>query len=313
MMRSLYSAITGLRNHQTAMDVIGNNIANVNTSGYKRERASFATMLGQASQGASAPSLVTAGNPSTATIGGTNGITIGLGSVLGSVDKIMTQGSSSYTGKPTDMMIQGEGMFVVEIGPNTYFTRTGNFDLDENGMLVDTNTGAKVQGYLNGDYALADNTNDHFPSTTDYDMTTLSDIIIQQGETYQIGGTDYTLESYGIDSKGVVTGVFTDATGNSVSREMFKLALATFNNEGGLNYEGNNFYTQSNNSGDAEFGVAGSGDKGDIMTSYLEMSNVDLSQEFTDMIVTQRGFQANSRVITVSDTLLEELINLKRS
>jgi len=308
MMRSLYSAITGLKNHQTAMDVIGNNIANVNTAGYKRERASFATMLGQASQGASAPSMTNPADITTTTVGGTNGITIGLGSVLGSVDKIMTQGSSSYTGKPTDMMIQGEGMFVVEQGTNIYYTRTGNFELDKNGMLVDANTGAKVQGYLNTGFAS--------PTAYPADRTlpaSLSDITINQGDTYTLGGVSYTLDSYGIDSKGVVTGIFTDASGNSITREMYQIALATFNNTNGLNYEGNNFYTKSNNSGDANLGAAGSAEKGDIMTSYLEMSNVDLSQEFTDMIVTQRGFQANSRVITVSDTLLEELINLKRS
>lgn len=289
MMRSLYSAITGLKNHQTSMDVIGNNIANVNTAGYKRQRASFATMLGQEIQGASAP---------TTAVGGTNGVTIGLGSILGSVDKLMTQGSSQYTGKANDMMIQGDGMFVVSQGGNTYYTRTGNFDLDQAGNLVDVNTGGFVQAYVNTGY----------PAVTAL-AATPSNIALTPG---MLAG--YTLDSYSIDSKGVITGVFNPTVaGPSETRVIGQIALATFSNTAGLNYEGNNFYSVSNNSGAANVGKAGSSGKGDIMTSYLEMSNVDLSQEFTDMIVTQRGFQANSRVITVSDTLLEELINLKRS
>ncbi|UWG98346.1 flagellar hook-basal body complex protein [Dehalobacter sp. DCM] len=307
MMRSLYSAITGLKNHQTSMDVIGNNIANVNTAGYKRERASFATMLGQAIQDASKP---------TTGVGGTNGIAVGLGSVLGSVEIIGTQGSSQYTGKDTDMMIQGSGFFVLNQGGTPYYTRTGNFGFDENGYLVDNNTGAYVQGYLNQDLTVAT------PTYLDKTLSTsLKKIKVSDADSIDDADTTadplitgYSLDSYSIDSKGVITGVFVDnSTGIQMTREIARIALASFSNPTGLSYEGNNFYTTSNNSGTANLGYPGDSGKGGITTSYLEMSNVDLSQEFTDMIVTQRGFQANSRVITVSDSLLEELINLKRS
>ena len=110
MMRSLYSAISGLKNHQIYMDVIGNNIANVNTPGYKKNRTAFATMLGQSMRAASAPD-----QQETPAFGGINGIQIGLGAGIGSVDQIMTQGSAQYTGKDTDMMIEGEGMFVLNL------------------------------------------------------------------------------------------------------------------------------------------------------------------------------------------------------
>ncbi len=310
MMRSLYSAITGLKNHQISMDIIGNNIANVNTAGYKRERASFSTMLGQEIRGASAP---------TTTTGGTNGISIGLGSILGSVDKIMGQGSSQYTGKATDMMIQGEGMFVLNTGTGNVFTRVGNFDFDKDGKLIDVGTGAKVQGYGSESTATpgTDPTTDpaviDIPATDPWGAagTLPGDIRFTLGEELD-GATDYKLASFSIGQDGVVTGVYTDGT-FSVTKPMFKIAIATFPNQAGLVPQGNNYYAESNNSGAADIGHPGDGGKGLIIPNYLEMSNVDLSQEFTDMIVTQRGFQANSRVITVSDTLLQELIDLKRN
>lgn len=307
MMRSLYSAITGLKNHQISMDIIGNNIANVNTAGYKRERASFATMLGQEVRGASAP---------TATVGGTNGISIGLGSILGSVDKIMGQGSSQYTGKATDMMIRGEGMFVLNNGAGNVYTRVGNFDFDKDGNLIDVSTGAKLQGY---DYVSTIDATATPPTISpDADpwgpATDLpGDIKFTLGDDLdQASPTGYKLTSFSIGQDGVVTGIYSDGT-YSVTKPMFKIAIATFPNQSGLTPQGNNYYAESNNSGLANIGHPGDGGKGLIIPNYLEMSNVDLSQEFTDMIVTQRGFQANSRVITVSDTLLQELIDLKRN
>lgn len=320
MMRSLYSAITGLKNHQTSMDVIGNNISNVNTAGYKRQRTSFATMLGQELRGSSAP---------TANVGGTNGVVIGLGSVLGSVDKVMGQGSSQYTGKATDMMIQGEGMFVLKqaTGQEAY-TRVGNFDFDQDGYLIDVGTGSKVQGYKNTAADVTTGT----PITmlgADWDGT---NAVLEDADMgairFKIGNifnadptaaaafgtptaTDYTLSSFSIDKTGIITGVYSNGT-DSFTRQIYRLAVADFANEGGLIPEGNNYYSESNNSGTARVGFAGNAGRGIIMPNYLEMSNVDLSQEFTDMIVTQRGFQANSRVITVSDSLLQELIDLKR-
>ncbi|MCM1567370.1 MAG: flagellar hook-basal body complex protein [Dehalobacter sp.] len=305
MMRSLYSAITGLKNHQTSMDIIGNNIANVNTAGYKRQRASFATMLGQQLRGASAP---------TTTMGGTNGVNIGLGSILGSVDKVMGQGSSQYTGKATDMMIQGEGMFVLNTGTNNVYTRVGNFDFDKGGTLINVGTGAKVQGYTSASTVSAGTpvTINTPASPADWAAAT-GDINFTLGQVLDATtAPGYTLSSYSIGQDGVVTGVYSDGV-YSVTKAMFKIAIATFPNPGGLTAEGNNYYSESNNSGSAVVDSPGVKGRGMIIPNYLEMSNVDLSQEFTDMIVTQRGFQANSRVITVSDTLLQELIDLKRN
>lgn len=296
MMRSLYSAITGLKNHQIAMDVIGNNIANVNTSGYKKARTSFASMLGQAIRGASAPD-----SSATPAYGGTNGIMVGLGSTLGSVDKVMGQGSSQYTGKDTDMMIQGTGMFVLKLGGTSYYTRTGNFGFDKSGNLIDPATGALVQGYK------YDTGTSAFPA----DGTATDKITFKLGDAHpSLAG--YTLNSYSIDQSGIITGVYSNGTA-SATLPMYKIVIAKFPNDAGLSAQGNNYFTESNNSGAADIGSAGVAGRGTIVPNTLEMSNVDLSQEFTDMIVTQRGFQANSRVITVSDTILQELIDLKRN
>jgi len=310
MMRSLYSAITGLKNHQISMDVIGNNIANVNTAGYKRERTSFATMLGQEIRGASAP---------TATTGGVNGISIGLGSILNSVDRIIGQGSSQYTGKKTDMMIQGEGMFVLKSATGYVYTRVGNFDFDKDGNLIDVGTGSKVQGYT---YIIDSIDTSTTPPTITPNADPWGDPDDPPGDIQFVLGQDlssdpanptgYTLSSFSISQDGVITGIYSNGT-NSVTVPMFKIALAIFPNQAGLISQGNNYFTESNNSGEASIGHPGTSGRGLIIPNYLEMSNVDLAQEFTDMIVTQRGFQANSRVITVSDTLLQELIDLKRS
>src|SRR5690554_2603971 len=121
MLRSLYSAISGLKNHQVKMDVIGNNIANVNTTGFKRSRVTFSTMLSQTMKGAGSPSD---------NQGGTNPAQIGLGSVLTSIDQIMTQGSSQSTGKDTDVMIQGSGFFVLNHAGQTVYSRAGAFSQD---------------------------------------------------------------------------------------------------------------------------------------------------------------------------------------
>lgn len=264
MMRSLYSAISGLKNHQTKMDVIGNNIANVNTTGFKRSRVTFSTMLSQTLKGASAP--ITSG------AGGTNSIQVGLGSSLGSIDQIMTQGSSQSTGNPTDMMLQGKGFFTLSLdgGTTKIYSRSGAFSLDSNGDLIEPSSGAHVLD--------ASGANINIPTTVD---------------------------SFSISESGVITTITGDAatTGQTIG-------VSTFANPAGLTSIGGSFYTESNNSGTATLAAAGTGTK--VVSNAVEMSNVDLSTEFTDMITAQRGFQANSRVITVSDTLLQELIDLKR-
>jgi flagellar hook protein FlgE len=314
MMRSLYSAISGLRNHQVKMDVIGNNIANVNTTGFKRSRVNFATALSQTMNGASAP---TAGG-----LGGTNPMQVGLGASIGSIDQIMTQGSAQTTGNVTDMMIQDAGFFVLD-NNGTVYSRAGAFILDSEGGLVDAGTGARVQGIM---FDAADAVAKP-PTATIASATSLVPIQIAIGSvigdpTTQASSTEPGLDSYSIDQKGVITGVYVtpaDPTTTpptaavTTSAKIGQIAIATFANDAGLQNVGDNFYIETNNSGIPVVDEAGSIGHGTIVPNALEMSNVDLSQEFTDMIVAQRGFQANSRVITVSDTLLQELIDLKRN
>lgn len=272
MMRSLYSAISGLKNHQTKMDVIGNNIANVNTTGFKKSRVTFSTMLSQTLRGAS---TATAG-----TTGGTNPMQVGLGASLASIDQIMTQGSAQSTGNPTDLMIEGPGFFALQTtGGDTVYSRSGAFSLDELGQLVEPASGALV--------------------------------LDQAGATITIDPAKYS--SFTIDKTGTITGInITTGVPATISAG---IQIATFPNAAGLNSIGGSFYTVSNNSGAAtSYGGATKYPSGtSLVPNTVEMSNVDLSQEFTDMIVAQRGFQANSRVITVSDTLLQELIDLKRN
>jgi len=138
MLRSMYSGITGLRNFQDQLDIVANNIANVNTVGYKGSRATFQTTLFQ---------TLSAGNAPQNQLGGTNPMQIGLGSQLASIDKLMTQGSPMSTGKATDLMIQGEGFFILSDGTGQYYTRAGNFTRDYNGFFVDPASGMKLQGW----------------------------------------------------------------------------------------------------------------------------------------------------------------------
>ena len=141
MMRSLFAGVSGLRNHQTRMDVIGNNIANVNTVAYKSSRVTFAEAFAQLLQGASRPP---------GDLGGVNPIQIGLGSKIGSIDQNFAQGNLESTGQNTDLAIQGDGLFVLSDGSRNYFTRAGNFQLDANGRMVSPANGFKVQG-INAD------------------------------------------------------------------------------------------------------------------------------------------------------------------
>lgn len=268
MMRSLYAGVSGLKNHQIRMDVIGNNIANVNTTGFKRNRVSFQDMLYQNLRGASAP---------TDDLGGTNPTQVGLGMSVASIDTIHTQGSNQTTGKMSDLMIQGDGFFALEdASGGKVYTRAGNFEFDSNGDLVNPGNGM----------FLLDTNGDHIKVPAD-------------------------AQSWKIDASGNVTYIKSDNTLESV-----QIRITKFTNPSGLEKIGENLYKESLNSGTPENGFAGDSDTGlgntKIVPGALEMSNVDLSQEFTDMIITQRGFQANSRIITVSDEMLQELVNLKR-
>ncbi|WP_130178928.1 flagellar hook protein FlgE [Cryobacterium sp. SO1] len=394
MLRSLYSGISGLRAHQTMLDVTGNNIANVNTTAFKASATQFQDTLSQLTQGAGGPGART---------GGTNPAQVGLGVQVAGIATNFAQGSSQATGKASDMLISGDGFFITQQGGETVYSRAGSFDFDSAGRLV-TPSGAIVQGWgaVNGvvneggavgDLALPVNavipgtaTNavavtGTLPSDAVKDTQVLRDVKVYDasgaartlsltftksasgwdvsgidnggtpvttslgftGDSVTSGGTlvigdpaaggvtvDLTslkglagistvkaaangsapgsLESYTFGKDGTLVGLFS----NGEQKALGRIALATFTNPGGLEKTGSNGYRATFNSGTAELGAPGSTGLGSLTGGALEMSNVDLSQEFTNLIVAQRGFQANARIITTSDEVLQELTNLKR-
>lgn len=460
----MYAGVSGLRTHQSKMDVIGNNIANVNTVAFKKGQMTFQEVFSQTLRGASAPQDGR---------GGTNPQQVGLGVGVGSISTIHTQGSAQPTDNPTDLMIDGEGFFVVSDDTNfenRYYTRAGNFSLDRDGNLV-TADGHKVLGYMpdeegnissevggiqinksesvastatsniiikgNLDSRLGTDAEPHVADTVVKDSLGNSYMVSfafkktvndQEGNTWELavnriteeatgnykespsgilegdklelkfnsagklieiggkplsgeektedisvlldaeqlngiefdtaknkqplaeaekykasgkfnnitifsskdketyrhltqtandmdakpyaqdGNSSGKIEGFSIDNKGVVRGVFT----NGERKALGQIMLAKFDNPMGLEKIGDNFLVDTRNSGEPQFGKGGSSGYGKVGASTLEMSNVDLSMEFTEMITTQRGFQANSRIITTSDEMLQELVNIKR-
>lgn len=479
MMRSMFAGVSGLKTHQAKMDVIGNNIANVNTVGFKGSSVTFQEVFSQTLQGAGSPQ---GGR------GGTNPQQIGLGVNVAAMDVNHTQGSTQRTDNPTDVMVDGNGFFMVTDdanAQNVYYTRAGNFSLDKGGNLVtpgglkvigttydnsttpptveqnkpvvidkstirtatatdsvnvtgnldpneevdptsniaytitidaydslgdvhsiQVNYGENLQGIpsatggtapsnysyraveiqdviyqagppeVNIDFggltiagagnagtgtAAGDPVYAEFDSdgkfvrlvqnlTTDadgyvdsigaalgdtdmeilvpggdlitipiYDSTTTPDTNLFENMTQYSGETDVTgvpnngnsagtIDSFSISTAGEVVAIFT----NGERETLAQIGLAMFDNPAGLQKMGSNLFVDTPNSGTAKIGTPGAGSFGSLVPGALEMSNVDLSQQFTEMITTQRGFQANSRIITTSDEILQELVNLKR-
>jgi flagellar hook protein FlgE len=279
MMRSMFSAISGLKVHQVLLDVVANDISNVNTIGYKGERTSFKDAISQLQKGASAPST---------NLGGTNPAQIGLGVQLSSIDNLMQSGAIQSTGGTFDVAIQGDGFFRVASYDGTafgeiFYTRAGNFTRDSNGYLV-TQDGYYVIGYP------VDATGTPTPGTD---------------QRIQI---PTNAKSISIGQNGVITVV--DDTGTTSFPGA--ISMAKFPNDAGLERVSSNRFRESTNSGAPVADVAGTNGLGLITPGAVEMSNVDLAQEFTSMITAQRGFQANSRIISTADEMLQELVNLKR-
>lgn len=400
MLRSLFSGISGLRSHQTMLDVTGNNIANVNTTGFKASQIQFQDALSQVIQNAGAAQDGT---------GGTNPAQVGLGVRVAGITTNFTQGPSQMSGRSTDMMIQGDGFFVVRRGYETYYTRAGSFDFDATGQMVLPGDGALVQGWLavngvvdttqpladlrvpagalmeatatenaryegNLDSAATTGTVLHreievydslgvktvldleftktatgwtLRASADSDAPTPTWVAYDGGDeldfdpdtgalaavAFTVGGIDVdisaitgfagvdtvkalnqdghaagTLLSFSLGADGTITGAFS----NSLKQVIGRLAMANFTNPAGLEKAGGSLFRTTANSGVVQLGAPGSGGRGTLVGGYLEGSNVDLSSEFTNLIVAQRGFQANSRVITTSDEVLQELVNLKR-
>ena len=291
MMRSLFSGVSGLKSHQTAMDVIGNNIANVNSTAFKANRVVFCDLVRQTISEASSP---------TDNNGGQNAKQVGLGASISAIAQDMTEGSSQHTDAPLDFKISGEGYFVVQGVDTNLYTRNGNFALDAQGYLV-TQSGEYVLGIVSDDP-------DDIKDGVDLNAAGVTlDKIQMLGTVPVAGGGTETYLDYAVDSYGKIT--VTNEAGDIVT--IGRLALAVFNNTAGLEALGNSKYYQTANSGDPELRFVND-HCGNINSGQLEMSNVSLATELTNMIIVQRGFQANSRVITTSDTLLEELVNLKR-
>ncbi|MDP3890248.1 flagellar hook-basal body complex protein [Nocardioides sp.] len=282
MLRSLNAGISGPRVNQTMLDVTGNNIANANTIGFKASSTVFQDTLSQ---------MLTGAAGANAANGGRNPIQVGLGVQLAATSTNFNQGAAQTTGRATDLMIQGDGFFVVQKGTEQLYTRAGSFTFDETGTLV-TPSGARVQGYALD--AAGNRTGG------------LIDITLDTAGLGLPAGVELT--SYNIGADGKLRGVFSDG----VQRDMAQVAMADFNNPMGLEKVGETAFRASANSGAAQLGVAAEGRRGSLLGGAVEMSNVDLAAEFTNLILAQRGFQASSRVITTSDSVLEELVNIKR-
>jgi flagellar hook protein FlgE len=395
MLRSLFTGISGLRANQTMMDTTGNNIANVNTTGYKTSNTVFEDTLSQTLKSATA---------GTSNLGGTNPAQVGLGVKVAGIFTNFSQGAAQTTGRSMDLMIQGDGFFVQNLGNTASYTRNGSLSMDNLGRLVGVDGGI-MQGWMANDRGVynangpagdisiplaatlpggesrnvtlggnlpSDTTStspietsvtvydsvgvprtltmgfshvgaagsnqwrvtlsdgDSAPTTTDLDFTdptaptpntaTLGNVTVDLSKLTQYAGLSTlttesqdgaipgTLTGFAIGSDGVVTGSFS----NGQTRTLARLAVASFANPGGLEKAGNSSWRTTVDSGLAQVGVPGSGQRGSLVAGTLEMSNVDLAQEFTNLIIAQRGFQANSRMITASDEILQDLINIKR-
>jgi flagellar hook protein FlgE len=410
MLRSMFAAVSGLRSHQTMMDVIGNNIANVNTVGYKSASAEFQDLLSQMLKGAGGPQNG---------LGGSNPAQIGIGTKVGAITTSFTQGALQQTGRTTDLAIQGDGFFVADNGGQRVYTRAGSLSFDVDGRLV-TPDGAKIQGWsadptgaidtnqeiggialppgqtiapaetqnvklggnlpadavagttistsisvydkqgtqtpVNFDFVKTATANQWTvqpknaaganlgapttvtfnaatgqPSITGFQVTPpgqwdangvhidfgppgdASSLVQFSGSRTlsainQDGSPLGSLQSFAFSPTGLITGVFS----NGQNKTLAQVALASFNNPMGLEKAGSSLYRETVNSGLPQIGQSGTNGRGLLATGTVEMSNVDLGQEFTNMIVAQRGFQANARVITASDELLQDLVNLKR-
>ena len=282
MIRSLTSAVSGIQAFQEELDVIGNNIANVNTIAFKSARTDLADSFSQ--------TLTTAGAS-----GGTTD-QVGLGVTTASIKNQYTQGAITRTGVQTDLAVAGNGFFVVKdaVSGNMYVTRSGNFQIDQSGYLV-TNGGLRVQGY------------------NDLALSTVGDIRVEATVRPGTVDPDATMSSYSIDTLGKITIQLSD--GSDYVRG--QILMQDFSDPQALIKQGDNLYAgigaagPLGGSGSPTAAASGTNGLGQIQSGALELSNVDLSNEFSNLIQTERAFQANARIITTSDEMMQELVNLK--
>ncbi len=322
MMKAMTSAIAGLKAHQTAMDVVGNNIANVNTYAFKSSDTSFRDAMYQTMKAAS-------GGNYTASMAGNNPMQVGFGASATGVTVDTTAGSEDATGRAMDCYISGEGYFVVQDGVNTTTGAPSSYKYTRVGQLQ------FIDGYLtdgNGNYVLGANNSapnangnatgaiptDTYTGTATpgylYTGTTGTGEIGADGKiaalqriSYDVGDANNSLSDIKISSDGTITAVNTNKDVVTIGR----IAIGYFNNPGGLDEAGNSYYKSNTGSGSATVFAAGEGATGTLNTGMLEASNVDLATQLSNMIVYERGYQANTKIISVADEMLQTLVNMK--
>jgi flagellar hook protein FlgE len=283
MLTSLNSAVTGLDSFQEEMDVLGNNIANLNTTGFKAATVDFADAFSDTLVAPSAASSTTSGAAS---------VQIGTGTTITGINNNWTQGSITSTGVPTDLAISGDGFFMVRdtVTNAQYATRAGDFNVDANGYLI-TDTGERVQGYSNAG------------------LSALGDIKIDTTGMPATSNPAAAVTSFSVNGQGQVTVNLSDGT----SFVRGQVLLQNFQDPNELVSVGNNLYSNTASAGPlAALGAPGSAGLGTTQEGALESSNVDLSGEMADLIIAQRGFEANSKIVTTSDEVLQTLVNMKR-
>lgn len=258
MIRALYSAASGMTAQQLNVDNIANNLANANTAGYKMRRAQFEDLMYQSmvQPGAAAGQQTTV--PA--------GLQLGLGTRAASNEIIFTQGAFSQTNNPLDVVIQGKGFFQIRQATGELaYTRSGSFQLDRNGSMVDAN-GNALEPQIT------------IPATA------------QSITIAQDGTVSFTLPN------------------QSASQKAGQIQLANFQNPAGLNSIGNTLFTVTDASGDAQVGTPGGSEGlGSLMQGYTEQSNVDVVQEFVNLIQSQRAYEANSRVVKAADEMYQQV------
>jgi len=262
MERSLFIAATGMEAQRINIDIIANNLASVNTTGFKKSRADFQELLYQGLMSAGATSAEGTELPA--------GIEIGLGVKPAAVQKMFQQGDFVSTGNSLDLVIEGNGFFQVSTPDGEVaYTRAGAFKLDSTGRIV-TSDGYPLEPSIT------------IPSNT-LEITITSD------------GTVSVLQ-----------------TGSTTPVTVGQIELAQFINPGGLNAEGKNLFVPTGSSGDPSTGTPGSDGLGTINQGFLELSNVNVVEEMVNMIVSQRAYELNSKVIQSSDEMLQMANNMKR-
>jgi flagellar hook protein FlgE len=289
-MSGMYAAISGLDAHQTMLDVTANNLANVDTVGYKAQSAVFSDELSQ---------LVSSGSAANNFSAGTNPVQIGLGAQVGSIDNVMNAGGVQTTGSATDVAIQGNGWLRVADGnvsatPPTFdatqYTRAGDLTFNASGYLC-TQTGQYVLGYG----ATQNATTGAYSANTAGGAN--NPIIVPPGSTNVTIGADGSV-NYQTSAGTLVTAGY--------------ISLATFPNQAGLQRDGGSLWSATVASGAETAGQPATAGFGETISGELEQSNVDMGTEFTNMIEAERGYQANASTITTADQMLQTAVNMKQ-